>query len=162
MRIHRNLLLMGACSLLLGISAWAQTGKPGLWEVTSTMTWQQSPMPAGMSAPGGGPHTVQVCVTQEQIDKYGTAPPQTHGDCHVTNVVKKAHGMTAEMVCSGPMEGKGSIDSSWTDSTHTTTKVHFLGHMEMGPTTKPIEWTVEADAAYKGPDCGKVKPYKDK
>ena len=78
-----------------GASAWAQsTRKAGLWEVTSTMTWQQSPMPAGMpvnpnSPFAGGAHTTQVCVTQAQIDRYGALPPQTRGDCQVTNIQKE-------------------------------------------------------------------------
>ncbi len=162
MRIRRNMLLMGACGLLLGLSALAQARKPGLWQVTSTMTWQQSPFPAGMGALASGPHTVQVCVTQEQIDKYGSVPPQTQRDCQVTNIVKKANGMSAEMVCTGALGGKGSIESTWTDDSHSTTKVHFLGQMEMGQSSKPVEWTVEATSVYKGPDCGSVKPLQEK
>lgn len=162
MRIHRNIVGIGACVLVVGLLAWAQTRKAGLWEVTSTMTWQQSPFPAGMSQMGGGPHAVKVCVTQEQIDKFGTVPPQAHGNCQMTNVVKKANGMTAEMVCTGPVEGKGTVESSWTDDAHSTSKVHFTGAMQMGEAAKPIEWTVESTSVYKGPDCGNVKPIEQK
>ena len=28
----------------------------------------------------------------------------------------------------------------------------------MGPRSTPIEWTIESTSAYKGPDCGNVKP----
>ena len=61
---------MSAYALALTASA-QMNRKPGLWEMTSTMTWQQSPMPPGMQMPagannpfGGGAHTSQVCVTQ--------------------------------------------------------------------------------------------------
>jgi hypothetical protein len=168
MRIYRNVIAASACLLVLGLFAWAQTRKAGLWEVTSTMTWQQSPFPAGMgpsggaSPFGGGPHTSQVCVTQEQIDKYGTVPPQTRGDCQVTNIVKKANGMTADLVCTGHSAGKGTLEASWTDDSHSTSKVHFTGTMQMGPNSTPVEWTVAGSSVYKGADCGSVKPLADK
>ena len=157
MRIGRNALLVGVCGLSLGLFAWAQGRKAGLWEVTATMSWQQSPFPAGMG-PMSEPHTTKICVTQEQIDKFGTVPPQTRGSCQVNDVVKKANGMSAALVCTGPMSGKGDIQSSWTDDSHATSKVHFLGAMQMGPNSKPVEWTVESTSLYKGADCGSVKP----
>ena len=163
MRIPRFAIAVGAAVLALSLFAWAQSRKPGLYEITSNMTWQQSPYPAGMPGMQGGPfgggsHTTQVCVTQEQIDKYGTVPPQSHGECQVTNILKKPNGMTAEMVCTGHMAGKGTIEASWTDDTHSTSKVHFMGAMQMGPNSKPFEWTVESTSAFKGADCGNVKP----
>jgi hypothetical protein len=157
MRIRRTVLLVGVCGLAFGLLAWAQGRKAGLWEVTATMSWQQSPFPAGM-APMSQPHTTQVCVTQEQIDKFGTAPPQTRGDCQVNNVVKRADGMSAELVCTGPMSGKGDVQASWNDNLHSRAKVHFLGEMQMGPNPKPVEWTVDSTSVYKGADCGTVKP----
>src|SRR6185437_17134977 len=132
MRIHRAMLLVGVFGLALGLFAEAQGRKAGLWEVTATMTWQQSPFPAGMG-PMSQPRTTQVCVTQEQIDKFGTAPPQTRGNCQVNNVVKSATGMSAELVCTGPMSGKGDIQASWNDDLHSRAKVHFLGSMQTGP-----------------------------
>jgi hypothetical protein len=157
MRIRRTVLLVGVCGLALELFAWSQGRKAGLWEVTATMSWQQSPFPAGMG-PMSQPRTTQVCVTQEQIDKFGTAPPQTHGDCQVNNVVKKATGMSAELVCTGQMSGKGDIQAWWNDDLHSSAKVHFLGAMQMGPSPKPIEWTVDSTSVYKGADCGSVKP----
>jgi Protein of unknown function (DUF3617) len=166
MRIPRFAFVVGAAVLGLSLFAWAQSRRPGLYEITANMTWQQSPfpanmpaMPAGHSPFGGGPHTSQVCVTQEQIDKYGTPPPQTRGGCEVTNIDKKPNGMTAEMVCSGQFSGKGTIEASWTDAEHSTSKVHFVGAMQMGPNSKPIEWTMESTSTYKGTDCGDVKPF---
>jgi len=155
------------CFVVLAASACAQsTRKAGLWEMTSTMTWQKSPMPPGMSMPaggnspfGGGAHTTQVCVTQEMIDKYGTPPPQSRNNqCQMSNVVKKANGMTADWVCSGMMSGKGSLEASWTDADHSTSKVHFLGSMQMGPNATPVEYTIESTSVFKGADCGSVKP----
>ena len=165
MRIHRSLPLITAGVLILGLFAWAQGRKPGLWEVTSNMTWQQSPFPAGMPGAGamnGRTHTSQVCVTQEQIDKYGAPPPQAQRDCQITNVSLKPDGMTADLVCSGPFSGKGTIESKFVSGAESKTTVHFTGTMQMGPQAKPVEWTMEADAAFKGPDCGSVKPIESK
>ncbi|HUX45111.1 MAG TPA: DUF3617 family protein [Terracidiphilus sp.] len=161
MRFPRALFIAVTCLFALTLVASAQTRKAGLWQVTSNMTWQQSPFPAGMSHMGGA-HTTSVCVTQEQIDKYGTVPPHTQRDCQVTHVVKTSHGMTAEMVCSGHMQGKGTIQASWSDETHATSKVHFTGKMQMGPDSKSFEWTVESTSVYSGPDCGSVKPIEAK
>jgi hypothetical protein len=148
------------CFVVLTAIAWSQSmQRPGLWEMTSTMSWQKSPMPNGMTMPGGGAHTTQVCLTKEMIDKYGTPPPQSRNNqCQMSNVVKKANGMSADWVCSGPMAGKGTVEASFTDPDHSTSKVHFVGSMQAGPNAMPIEYTIESTSAFKGADCGSVKP----
>ena len=83
MRKTRICITIGCCLFAVALLAWARsTRKPGLWEMTTTMKWQQSPMPPGMQAPpgspfGGGPRTTQVCLTQAMIDKYGAPVPRT-------------------------------------------------------------------------------------
>jgi hypothetical protein len=167
MRKTRVWIAMGFCFFFVSLSASAQVNrKPGLWEMTSTMTWQQSPMPAGMTMPpganspfGGGAHTSQVCITQAMIDKYGAPVPQSRNNqCQVGNVQMKSGGMTADWICTGMMAGKGTVESSWTDSDHATSKVHFTGSMQMGPNATPVEYTIVATSVYKGADCGSVKP----
>jgi Protein of unknown function (DUF3617) len=160
MRKTRVWITVGFCFFFMATFAAAQANrKPGLWEMTSTMTWQQSPMPGGMTMPGGGAHTTQVCITQDMIDKYGAPVPQSRNNqCQVANVQMKPGGMTADWICTGPMAGKGTVEGSWTDSDHSTSKVHFLGSMQMGPNATPIEYTISATSAYKGSDCGSVKP----
>jgi Protein of unknown function (DUF3617) len=150
--------------LALAVLAWAQAGrKPGLYEVTSTMTWQQSPMPPGMQAPpgspfGGGPRTTQVCVTQAQIDKWGGAPPQSRGDCKVSDQVMKPNGMSGVYACTGAMAGNGTYDALWEGDGRYKVKVHFTGTMTMRQNSMPVEWTMESSGVYKGPDCGSVQP----
>ena len=111
----RVLIIMGCCVFVMAIFAWAHAvRKPGLWEMTTTMTWQKSPMPPGMTMPpgmkspfSGTTTTTQVCLTQELINKYGAPVPQSNQDCKIINVVMHATSMTADMVCSGNMNGKG-------------------------------------------------------
>jgi hypothetical protein len=156
------------CFLLAAVLVSAQARKPGLWEVTATQTWQQSPFPqalsgavgGGASALGGGRHTTLVCLTQQQIDKYG-AVPQSRG-CQMTNIVKKSDGMTADMVCTGPMSGKGTLEAHAIDDEHSKAKVHFVGSLQAGPNTMPVEWTLESSSVFKSADCGNVKPAPDK
>jgi hypothetical protein len=166
MRKTRVSFLLGCCLFAVAALAWAQAvRKPGLWEMTAVMTWQQSPMPAGMTMPAGMKNpfsgtttTTQVCLTQAQIDKYGAPMPQSRKDCQITNVVLKATGMSAEMVCSGQMNGKATLESSWPGGDQAKGKVHFVGTMQSGKGTMPVEWTVNSTSVYKGPDCGSVKP----
>lgn len=167
MRTSRFWITFGFCLFAVTIFAWAQGRKAGLWEITSTMTWQQSPFPQGMNLPpgaaanspfGGGPHTTDVCVTQAQIDKFGGVPPQTQRDCQVSNIQLSPTGMSAVITCSGHFAGTGTVSTTFVDATHSTTKVHFTGSMQMGPNSRPIEWTVAASSVYKGSDCGFVKP----
>jgi hypothetical protein len=149
---------MGCCIVAAALFARAQsTRKPGLWEMTANMTWQQSPMPGGMTMPGAGPHTMQVCLTQAMIDRYG-APISQNRDCQITNIAIKPNGMTADLVCSGQMIGKGEVSASWADGNRATGRIHFAGSMQAGPNSMPVEWTVDSSSVYKGPDCGSVKP----
>jgi len=164
MRKTRVWITLSCCMFALAVLAWAQAGrKPGLYEVTSTMTFQQSPLPPGMQAPpgspfGGGPRTTQVCTTQAQLDKFGGPPPPTRGDCQVSDPVMKPMGMTGVYTCTGSMAGTGTYEMSWTGDGQSKTKIHMTGTVTMRQGTRPIEWTMEANSVYKGPDCGSVQP----
>lgn len=153
------------CLVAAAAVARAQDRKPGLWEMTSTMTWQQSPFPANMPMPpggnspfGGGKHVSQVCLTQAMIDRYGAPVPQSRGGCQVANIVKSSSSMSADWICSGAMSGKGTLESHWSEDGHATGKVHFVGSLQMGPNAVPVEWTIDSTSEYKGPDCGSVQP----
>ncbi|MGB8259695.1 MAG: DUF3617 family protein [Terracidiphilus sp.] len=163
------------CLAAMAALVWAQAvRKAGLWEVTSQMTWQQSPLPPGMQMPAGMPNpfnqpprTNQVCLTQAMIDRYGAPVPQAQNprgqnDCKMSNVVLTANSMTAEMTCTGSMNGHGTMQSTWQGDT-AKGKLHFTGTMQGGGPgggggPRPVEWTVESTSTYKGPDCGSVRP----
>jgi hypothetical protein len=156
MRKNRTWITLGGCFFAMVVFVCAQNRKPGLWELTTTQTWQQSPSAAAMP---GGTHTTLVCLTQQQIDKYGAIVPQTHGrSCEVTNIVKKGDGMTADMVCTGTMSGKGTLESHLIDNDHAKGKVHFVGSIQAGPKAMPVEWTIQSSSVFKSADCGDVKP----
>jgi hypothetical protein len=166
MRNTRVWITFCLCLFAVTIMALSQAvRKPGLWEMTTNMTWQKSPMPAGMNMPAGmkSPFsgmttTTQVCLTQAMIDKYGAPVSQNQRDCKIANVVMHTSSMTADLICNGKMNGKGELQSTWTDGGHATGKVHFAGTMQMGQNATPVEWTVNSTSTYKGPDCGSVAP----
>jgi hypothetical protein len=166
MRNTRVWITICLCLFAITITASSQAvRKPGLWEMTANMSWQQSPMPAGVNLPpgmkspfSGMTTTTQVCLTQAMIDKYGAPVSQNQRDCKIANVVMHTSSMTADLICSGKMNGKGEMQSTWTDGGHATGKVHFAGTMQMGPNATPVEWTVDSTSTYKGLDCGSVKP----
>lgn len=138
----------------------SETRKAGLWEITTTMTWQKSPfMPgAGGSMATNGTHSKQVCLTQQMIDEYGALLPQSRGNCRVANKKMTLGSMTAEWVCTGNMPGTGALESTWSDLEHAKGTVHFVGTLHSGAETKPVEWTNETILAFKGENCGTVQP----
>jgi Protein of unknown function (DUF3617) len=163
MRALRFGIILNSLCLVATVFAGAQGRKPGLWEMTSTMTWLKSPIPPGTPAPAGspftsGPRTTQICLTQAIIDKYGAPVPQMRGECQIDKVQKSDHGMTADMVCIGRMTGNGTIQSTWTDPEHAKGGTHFTGTMQGRNSALLIEWTTESTSVYKGADCGDVRP----
>jgi hypothetical protein len=165
MRKHRAAIALSCLILTLAVFAWAQAiRKPGLWEMTSTTTWQKTPLPPGMTLPPGAgdpfaptTRTSTVCLTQEMIDKYGAPIPTNNSDCAISNVVLKTSSMTADMVCTGRMNTKATLESSW-DGNIAHGKVHFVGTMQMRQSSVPVEFTVTTTSVYKGAECGSVKP----
>ena len=157
---------IGLCSCLLALSQFAAAQaqrKPGLWEITTTMTFQKSPLPAGMQAPSGsplaaGPHTTPVCLTQAMIDKYGAPMPTARGDCQFTDIVLKTTSMTGKMVCSGRTTGTGTVESDWSEPDHAKGSAHFVGSLQMGQNSMPMEWTSNSVSVFKSSDCGSVQP----
>lgn len=146
--------------MLVTVAQGQSKQKPGLWETTSQMTISGMPqMPQNMPNSPFAPHTVQVCVTQEMVDKYGGPMSQPQrGDCQVTNISMKPDGMTAEIMCTGQMSAKGDITTKFTDGNSTDMTMHLAGTMQMGQNSRPIDMTLHATSVYKGPDCGSVKP----
>ena len=148
-------LSMAALTVVTAAHAQSAPRKPGLWEITTTMT---QPAPTRAGAPANGMSTVsQVCATKEEFDKYGTFKPRMDASCQLADIVKHGNDMTANLVCSGRMKGQGTLESISTDSEHTHSKAHFTGVVQMGADSHPLEWTSESTAVFKSADCGAVK-----
>jgi len=124
------------------------------------MTWQKAPEIPGSEGEKirGGTHTSQVCLTQEMINDYGALLPQSHGHCTIENRVTTGDRVTGDYVCSGLMEGKGRLESTWTDPEHSQGSVHFVGTFLVGSERQPVEWTTESTSTFKSSSCGLIKP----
>jgi hypothetical protein len=161
MRNTRRWIAVG-CWLGFGTLALSgtTTHQAGLWEYTTTMTWQEAPQVPGEQGDKlrGGTHTTQYCLTQEMIDDYGVGLPQSRGQCSVKNRAVVSGKVTADYLCAGLMTGKGQLESFWTNAEHATSKVHFTGTFKVGGEQQPIEWTSETHASFKSTSCGAVKP----
>jgi hypothetical protein len=156
---HMHVCITLGYFLLTAPIAKGQTQKPGLYDMTITTT---TVFPSRKASPSGKlhpPRNIQACLTQDMVDKYGAIVPQYLANtCQLTNVVKKTGGMTADMVCSGRMNGKGTLQIDWADSEHAKGLLHFSGTMRPGDDEIKIEWSAVTTSAYKGPDCGELKP----
>src|SRR5580698_6607674 len=119
----KALCVLSSCLLAAVLAASAQDRKPGLYEVTLTTT---TVSPARKESGTQGVHPVrhiQTCLSQQMLDQYGAIVPEHLANvCQLTNVVKNPHGMTADMVCSGHLTGKGTIVVNWIDSEHSKGK----------------------------------------
>ena len=145
--------LLFGCFIAPTLAATAQDRKPGLYEVT-LVTTTVSPTPEVHP-----PRTWQACLTQEMIDKYGAIVPENLSNvCQLVNVVKKPGGMTADIVCSAAIKGKGMLEVVWSDSEHSKGNLHFSGTIHPGDNDIKIEWNAVTSSVYKGPDCGTLKP----
>jgi hypothetical protein len=146
----------------------AQSRKAGLWEMTSKTTILQPGNRGGATTNNGSdaqaqpqptePAGLPVCLTQDQIDKYGVIMPPSLRDCELSNVVQKPDSFTADMICKGTYNGKGTIQSTWTDDDHASGKVTFVAKSRDSSKPMSIAWTQESTAVFKNPDCGNVKP----
>jgi Protein of unknown function (DUF3617) len=166
MRKVRLYLTLMSCVFALVHSSQAQSRKAGLWEMTSKTTILQpgsrvgAPTNNGTStqAQASEPEGLPVCLTQAQIDKYGVILPPSLRDCEISNVVQKPNSFSADMMCKGAYNGKGSIESIWTDDDHASGKVRFVAKSRDSAAPMSIAWTQESTAVFKSPDCGSVKP----
>jgi hypothetical protein len=167
MRIKRILTASLALLLVAPGAALAGHGKAGLWTITTSMNMAEMPqMPPevaammkqrGMKMPGmGEPITSQICMTQEEVDS--DVPPRFSNraeDCQTHVISKTATSMSADMVCSGRMQGTGHLQISYSSAEHYQGSYSFRGNMEGQPNAM--------SSSFKGDwvkaDCGSIKPF---
>jgi hypothetical protein len=130
----------------------------------------------------GLPYTRLVCVTPEMAGKTNGSQAQQNSafavhllgsstQCSQSDVARTANGMTARVTCKVAMPGPGSASGSVTETSGTLTtvevdrdteetKIEMNGTVSTGSRADPVEMAAEFRRAYKGPDCGQVKPPK--
>jgi hypothetical protein len=164
--MKKGLLLIAALTVVAPGVALAAHGKAGLWNITMTMSMPDMPqMPPeamammkarGMKMPGMDPITTQICMTQADVDN-DTLPPSRNNEenCQPHILSKTATSMTADMVCTGRMQGTGHIEVSYAGPEHYSSSFSFKGAMEGHATA--MSSTSKGD--WVKADCGSVKPF---
>ncbi len=161
--------------------AWAQTTKPGLWEIQhkmggspemdkamAEMQKQLAAMPPEqrkamqdmmgkqggampMPAAGGG-MAMKICITPEMAAR-NEMPRQTEGDCTTTVTSRSGNSMKMKWVCTQPPStGEGTY--TFMGDTAYTMKMTMTGQHQ----GKPQNMSMEGQGKWLSADCGTVKP----
>jgi len=150
------------------VTAIAGHGKAGLWSVTTNMGGMpQMQMPQmtpeqmqqmqamGVHMPQSGPHgmTTQYCMTEAEVNADGP-PPSLQKQCKMENMHVTGNTMSADMVCTGEMQGRGHMTVTYDGPEHYSGKMAFTG--SAGGQTRNVTDTF--DGKWLSPNCGSVKP----
>ncbi|MFS2034650.1 DUF3617 domain-containing protein [Polaromonas sp. CT11-55] len=175
-----SLLLAGA-TLAFAAGAYAQTTKPGLWEITNkmqsssgemekamaNMEKQMASMPPeqrkqmqdmmakqgmSMGSGSGGGMSMKVCITKEMAER-NELPQQQQGDCKTTRSPGSGNTMKFSYACTQPPSSGEGVMTFNGDTGYT---------MKMNTTTtvkgKPEKMTMDATGKWLSADCGNIKP----
>ena len=168
-RMHPKLVssVIATVLVLAPAAALAAHGKPGLWNISSTMQMANMPqMPPeamammkarGMKMPGmgGGPTVTQICMTQDQVNADKPPAMSRHEENCTTKVLSQtATSVAAETTCHGRMDGVGHSQISWRGNDHYEGSYSFKGMAEGHPQDMSTHFTGDFVKA----DCGSVKP----
>ena len=158
-------------------AAWAQTMKPGLWEITNQMQGaaggqmaemqkQMASMPPEqrkmmedmmakqgmqMGKASGGGMAVKVCMTKEMVERNEVA--QQQDGCTHTTSPRSGNTMKFAFVCTKPpSRGDGQV-------TFVSPEAYTM-QMKAVTTVKGKEEAMDMQASGKwlGTDCGNIKP----
>lgn len=173
--------------LLLGTfcltTVYAQSTKPGLWEINQKMGGsaemdqamaQMQQQMAGMSpaekkmmqdmmakqgmalpTPGaGGGMAMKVCITPEMAARQDM-PMQTEGDCTTTITSRSGNTLKMNFVCKKP---PSTGEGTYTFSGDTAYTMKML--MKTTQQGKPVSTTLDGQGKWLSTSCGTVKPLK--
>ena len=163
MKVSKRVFYLGAglaALALVAVPAIASHGKAGLWSVTISMNMAGMPdmskLPpqaqAAMRAHGitmnGRSMTVTHCMTPEEVN---ADHPQMRNEkeCKLSNVSTSAGSFSADMTCSGNMNGTGHMQFVWDSPEHYTGKQSITGTAQ----GQPINETSTFDAHWVSADC---------
>jgi len=150
--------------ITLPVVALAAHGKVGLWEITTHMNMpgmaSQIPPEAmarmkamGVQMPDAQSFTSQHCMTAEEVAADKPPPMRNAKSCTMTNMSHDAHGFSADMVCTGEMEGQGHITMAYDGDTHYSGNYSFKGSAN----GHPQNMTTSFEGKWISPDCGATK-----
>jgi hypothetical protein len=160
--VVQTFLILGVVSV--PVAALASHGKVGLWEVTTQMSMpnmtammtpdQLARMQAmGVHMPTGRSFTTQHCMTAAEVAADKPPPMRQNKDCTMGNMSFGAHSFTADMVCTGDMQGQGHISVTYDSDEHYSGTYGFTGTAH----GHPAGITNSFEGKWISADCGTVK-----
>jgi hypothetical protein len=160
--------LITAAVILAPAAALAMPhGKPGLWNISSTMQMPNMPeMPPemlammkkrGMNMPvAGQPIVSKICMTAEQAAMDHMPNMNREGvQCTPRVISQTSSSATTEMVCKGTMEGTGRSQINWRGDSHYEGTYSFNGSMHGQPNSMSTNYVGD----WVSSDCGSIKPF---
>ena len=181
MNTSRLIALSGLSLCLVSGVAWAQSTKPGLWEIQhkmggnpemdkamaemqkqlAAMPPEQRKMMQDMMAKQGGAMptmgagggvAMKICITPEMAAR-NDMPKQTEGDCTTTVTSRSGNTMKMKFVCTNPpSSGEGTY--TFCCDTAYPMKMSMTGQHQ----GKPQNMTMDGQGKWLSADCGSVKP----
>jgi len=166
MRISVTIASMGlVAAVAVPLVAFASHGKAGLWEITTHMNMPNmsanippdalARMKAmGMAMPGGNQSfSSQICMTAAQVAEDQPPPSRNTKDCTVSNLKHDGHTITADMTCSGEMQGTGHYEATYDSDEHYSGSYSFTGTAHGHPGNMSSNF----EGRWISADCGSVK-----
>ncbi len=164
----------------IGVSAYSQTMRPGLWEATNKtggspeteqamakMQQQMAALPpaqrkameemlakqgVGMGGPSANGMVLKMCITKEMAERH-QLPVQQQGSCTTTTTERSRTGMKMSFTCTNP-PSRGDGQFTFADDTAYTMKMNVVST----GTGTPKTTTVDTRAKWLTADCGTIKP----
>jgi hypothetical protein len=135
-------------ALAQDLSFFKSKAKPGLYEYKMEMDMSGVPgMPPGM---GKQTHTMQHCLTQEDIDRGSMSKgrdPKENNDCKVTNVQSSGSSAAYTMACTKPRQMSSDVKINFVpDGFHMDMKMN----MQEPRSGQPMNMVQHMDAKYLG------------
>lgn len=169
-------------TLVVALPSWAQTMKPGLWEVNTKMKSADGQMEKAMAEmqaaladmppeqrksmedmmakqgirmgpSSGGGMVTKICMSKE-LAARSALPVSSSGNCTEKRSPVVGGKMKASFSCTNP-PSSGEADFTFSGDTGYTMRMNSTSQVG----GKPEKMTMESSGRWMGADCGDIKPF---
>ncbi len=156
--------IAGLGVVVLPNAALAAHGKAGLWEITAQISMpnmaammspeQMARMQAmGVHMPMNSSSTTQYCRTAAQVAQDTPPPTRSSRDCTMSNVKFSGQTYSADMTCTGQMQGTGHYSVTFDGDEHFSGNTSFTGTAN----GHPANMSNSFEGKWISADCGTAK-----
>jgi hypothetical protein len=159
-----GLAVVGLGVVALPVAAFAGHGKAGLWEINTQMSMpnmasmmspdQMARMQAmGVHMPTTNSATTQYCRTAAQVAQDSPPPTRAGRECTMGNTKILGQTYSADMTCTGRMQGTGHYSVTFDSDEHFSGSTSFTGTAN----GHPANMSNSFEGKWLSADCGTVK-----